>query len=241
MRAVVTLFLIVLAWPLLSSTLAIAAEGSPSFECRRASTLDERTVCGSLELSNLDRIVSDTFGEFEPEFSKKKDIARGVLRDRKTCGSDTACIAAVYADALSTYGGLRAPIWPSRYAQALMLRKAEAMATGGPGGENMPNQIGECSRTTISALVDRFGRRLDQADETTGSSVEFTNGGRQVSYAREVELALSEVGDDVVVCLIEVPRDCPEGDDRGHTFLSLNEDKGFVWVLGDTQHVCGGA
>jgi uncharacterized protein len=219
----------------------MAAEPTtPSFDCRNAREADEKAVCASTELAKLDRLVTDAYAGFEPEYGDKKTIARDILADRKRCGDEVACITAVYADALTTYEGYYTAkhLWPARLAEALMLQKAEEVsAAEGP----MPLQVGDCARTTIKALTDRFGAPLEGADATSGSAVEFTNGGSQVSYDREEGLGLSEVEDEVTTCLVSRVRDCPKDDDRGHTYVTFNESKHVFWVLTDTIHICGGA
>jgi hypothetical protein len=48
-------------------------------------------------------------------------------------------------------------------------------------------------------------------DPQSGSAIIFTNGGYQVSYDELPVLQGSHKGDPVVMCLIEIPRDCPPG------------------------------
>ena len=237
---ILTLLALLLAAPMLPVP-AAAQQPSPSFDCAEATTPDEETICESIELAELDRLVSDAYADFEPEFGDRTAIARDVLRDRKACARSAACIAAVYAGALRTYAPGRVPLWPSAYAEGLMLRKAEAAAANGGANAALPRQVGECASTTIGALTDRFGTPLQDADFTAGSRVEFANGAAQVSYAREDALVVSEVGDDVTICLFDRPRDCPAGDDRGSTYLTVNENRGVYWLLTDAQHICGGA
>lgn len=225
-----------------SGAMPMAAEpATPSFDCRNARDDDEKAVCADSQLATLDRLVTDAYAGFEPEYGDKKTIARDILADRRRCGDEVACITAVYADALATYEGVYTSkhLWPARLAEALMLQKAEdGAAKTGP----MPLQVGDCARTTIKGLTDRFGEPLEAGgDEMSGSAVEFTNGGWQVSYGHEEGLGLSEIEDEVTTCLVSRIRDCPKDDDRGHTYVTFNESKRVFWVLTDTQHICGGA
>lgn len=227
---------------LLPGAMPVAAqEASPSFDCRNAQSEDEKAVCDSAELSDLDSMVTDAYAGFEPEFSDKRTIAHGILDDRKHCGADAPCIAAVYVDALETYSSEPLPLWTYAYAQAMMLREAEAQAAEGSVKAAVPTQIGDCGSTTITDLRTRFGEPLEGADDDLGSWVSFADGVEQFSYDREAGMVQSEVGDDVLLCLTQKPRDCPAGDDRGSTYLALNQTRQLYWSLPGSLHMCGGA
>lgn len=96
---------------------------------------------------------------------------------------------------------------------------------------------GECQ---ISIIVDIGGRLVGDYSFKTGTSVGFANGFGQVSYDREDAIIRSQVGDPVTICLINRPDNCPPGDDRGNDYETTNERTKETWVLGDTQHICGG-
>ena len=101
--------------------------------------------------------------------------------------------------------------------------------------QSLPSREGQCSQTTIS----RLGHRLD--DPGTGSLVNFANGGGQVSYDEVPQLARSKVGDKVYICLIQIPTNCPPGDNRGRIYTTTNLRTQESWTLPDSQHGCGGA
>lgn len=74
----------------------------PSFNCAGNLNATERTICGSAELSNLDRQMLSTYGEAvsqvynleqDPEF---KNSARQFLVSRNACGSSADCIRSAY-------------------------------------------------------------------------------------------------------------------------------------------------
>jgi hypothetical protein len=97
--------------------------------------------------------------------------------------------------------------------------------------------------TTIKAIGDRFGDPLPASppESSSGTLVTFANGGLQVSYQWHGAVARSRVGDQVRMCLIEIPEDCPPGDARGKVYTSTNLRTREAWTLSDSQHLCGGA
>lgn len=113
------------------------------------------------------------------------------------------------------------------------------LATAAPAlAEPIPTTIGDCAASTITLI----GGRLE-GDTTfeTGTTVVFENGLFQVSYDKIFEIIKSRVGDPVQICLVELPQDCPPGDDRGRVYTTTNERTGRTWTLADSQHMCGGA
>jgi hypothetical protein len=108
------------------------------------------------------------------------------------------------------------------------------------GGERRPSRVGQCVATSIKAI----GTRLTDGGkpiEGSGSEVRFTNGVRQVSYETVPSIERSETGDPVRICLVELPKDCPPGDDRGRVYRTTNLRTSEVWRLPDSEHMCGGA
>ncbi len=104
------------------------------------------------------------------------------------------------------------------------------------GSTVKPQNVGECVETTITLL----GPRLEGAPES-GSSVQYENGMAQVEYDVLPGVANSRVGDEVRVCLLSVPENCPPGDDRGRMYSGTNLRTGESWSAPDSQHMCGGA
>lgn len=215
----------------------------PSFDCRKAKTLDEKVICSDPELAELDLMVSRAYQTFTPNYQPKRAIGKDLLRARSACGSDRACIAAAQVNALETYAtdGRLSP-WPGNYARALIGRRAGELATHSRGTTNyQPNRLAECAHTRIKRATTRFGEAIaDYSNDDAGTAISYENGLYQVSYGRESLHGL-KAGQEVVICLMSIPRDCPNGDNRGRTYYVLNLATNTEWVLPDSQHFCGGA
>ncbi len=105
-----------------------------------------------------------------------------------------------------------------------------------------PTQVGKCADTFIQRTGTRFGESLTEAlVEGSGTSVNLTNGIYLVSYEDIGQLRIARPGDKVKLCLLEIPEDCPPGDNRGRVYSLLNyRTNGYV-EMPDSQHMCGGA
>ena len=101
----------------------------------------------------------------------------------------------------------------------------------------LPTEIGQCSKTTIT----KIGTRFDDNPSVGGTAIEYANGGYQVSYDTIWGSKDSVVGDEVYLCLISLPENCPAGDERGKVYSSINLRNGKYWQAQDSQHSCGGA
>lgn len=224
-----------------------AAAADPSFNCAAASKPDEKAICADPVLSAIDAIVTRAFAAYQPSFAKKPQVARDLLKDRAVCGDDRACIAAVQAGSLSTFSYdndefHQPPPWVDTYAMALMGHKATRLAGAGGGAATaMPTKPGECVRTRITEITTRFGEPATYENQDQGTAIAFDNGGYQVSYGRGDEFANVAAGQDAVVCLMSIPRDCPAGDERGRMYYTLDLKTQTQWTLPDSQHLCGGA
>ena len=105
-----------------------------------------------------------------------------------------------------------------------------------------PTQVGKCADT----FIQRTGTRLVDGSTGTpiagsGTSVNLTNGIYLVSYEDIVQVQRSRPGDKVKLCLLEIPEDCPPGDDRGRVYSLLNYRTNGYTEMPDSQHMCGGA
>jgi uncharacterized protein len=222
------------------------AVAGPSFDCAKAGTTDEKTICADPVLTDIDVAVTAAYATFEPSFQPKATVARLLLADRRQCGDDAACIAAVQSGSLDTFGyGLDNPVaapWIADYAAALIGRKAAKLAeSGGAPTGRIPAAPGQCMETRITEVTTRFGAPLDYNDAEEGTAVSFSDDIGQVSYGREEALTQAKAGDRVVLCLMSIPRDCPKGDVRGRLYLGYDADAKTQWILPDSQHLCGGA
>jgi hypothetical protein len=110
---------------------------------------------------------------------------------------------------------------------------------------NLPQKVGQCVETAIRKISDRFGKPVSPLPSKDGfdpgTLVVFENGGSQISYDKETSVLRSKIGDKVRMCLVEIPKDCPPGDDRGRVYNTKNLRTGEAWTLSDSQHRCGGA
>ena len=59
-------------------------------------------------------------------------------------------------------------------------------------------------------------------DYGSGSAVLEANGAMQVFYDQILDIDQSRAGDPALVCLIDLPHDCPPGDDRGKVYGVAN-------------------
>lgn len=79
--------------------LAADAKPAPSFDCSKASSPAEKTICSSLQLASFDRSVNASYqlarddtkegGDSLPELAATQ---RAWLRKRNACGTDAACL-----------------------------------------------------------------------------------------------------------------------------------------------------
>jgi hypothetical protein len=76
--------------------------------------------------------------------------------------------------------------------------------------------------------------------DSTGSAVTFSNKAYQVSYGFVGALANSHIGDEVLLFLASIPKNCPPGDNRGREYSGTNLKTDDSWILPDAQHMCAG-
>lgn len=107
----------------------------------------------------------------------------------------------------------------------------------------LPGKVGECADTTITSITDRFGADLTPSKKGAekGTFVRFSNSGFQVSLVKERAVARSQVFDKVNMCLVEIPKGCPEGDIRGRVYKTTNLRTGESWSLPNDIRSCSGA
>jgi hypothetical protein len=95
-------------------------------------------------------------------------------------------------------------------------------------------------KTASASLINKSKPPADEMD-SSGSAVTFANQGYQVSYTYVAAIADSHIGDEILLCLVSLPRDCPPGDTRGKFYSATNLKTTGSWLLPDAQHMCGGA
>ena len=112
----------------------------------------------------------------------------------------------------------------------------------GVRSQRIPTRVGACARTTIRQVTQRLEDGVThRVIPGSGSVVVFANGLYQVSYEQVRAVNRSRRGDPVITCLVELPQDCPPGDDRGKVYRTTNLRTHQSWTLPDSQHSCGGA
>lgn len=106
----------------------------------------------------------------------------------------------------------------------------------------IPTAVGQCSKTKVLKIGTRLIDGVTgKSIAGSGSQIEYTNGGSQVSYDTIKEIEDSRIGDEVTVCLVSIPANCPPGDNRGKIYSAVNARTGGRWQLPDSEHSCGGA
>jgi hypothetical protein len=103
-------------------------------------------------------------------------------------------------------------------------------------GSSMPTHVGQCVSTSIKDI----GSRLE-GDPSSGSDVDYANGGSQISYDVVPQVAAWRRGDPVKMCLVKLPQGCPPGDSRGGFYQVTDLRVGTSWTEADSSHSCGGA
>ena len=96
--------------------------------------------------------------------------------------------------------------------------------------------VGQCFFTTVHDT----GGRLE-GDLTSGTSVGYEDGHAMVDYEQHANIQAWRAGDPVRLCVTDLPKDCPAGDNRGVGYEARNQRTGEVWRAGDSEHECGGA
>lgn len=98
--------------PLLALGLgASPAAQAASFPCDKAETPDERAVCATLSLNDADVEMAVRFEILKSVLpmggqSKLRDDQEDWLKERRTCGADTACLRAAYDGRLKILRGV---------------------------------------------------------------------------------------------------------------------------------------
>lgn len=124
----------------------------------------------------------------------------------------------------------------------LILALAAVIWAANTYGDELPTHPGTCAWTKIKRLEHRLGEGKNGPFlPDSGSAVEFTNGGSQVSYEELDAVHHSRVGDPVMMCLVSIPHPCPRGDNRGRVYTTTNLRTEESWTMADSEHRCGGA
>ncbi|HEY0116218.1 MAG TPA: hypothetical protein VGB54_10890 [Allosphingosinicella sp.] len=111
----------------------------------------------------------------------------------------------------------------------------------GPRSHLPLRRVGQCAMTRITEIGYRLSDESNRPIRDSGTYFGVGNGLGGVSYSRVAAVHRSRVGDRVRICLVSIPRGCPPGDDRGRAYRTTNLRTRQSWVMGDSQHMCGGA
>jgi len=106
-------------------------------------------------------------------------------------------------------------------------------APASAAGAAVQERIGACALTRVVHVGTRAG--------DSGSVIEYANGLWQVDYNAISGIHRSRRGDPALLCLTDIPINCPPGDDRGRTFKGTNLRTLESWSALDSEHSCGGA
>jgi len=106
-------------------------------------------------------------------------------------------------------------------------------ASAADGGAVARERIGACTVTTVTSVGWRAGN--------SGSVIEYANGLWQVDYNIIAGIHNSRRDDRVRLCLIEMPKNCPQGDERGRAYEATNLRTHKSWSAINSEHFCGGA
>ncbi|MFG1293162.1 lysozyme inhibitor LprI family protein [Xanthobacter versatilis] len=86
---------------LAATVLALAPAAAASFDCASARAADEKAVCDSCDLAQLDVKMSTLYGVLTKlvamgQRGMIQDAQRAWLAQRSTCGGDTSCLSGAY-------------------------------------------------------------------------------------------------------------------------------------------------
>ena len=224
---------------------AIPPARAASFNCLKASTLEEHTICNDPQLSNLDSLLGRAFSEAKKssaadveDKAKLMSVAQAFLEQRQTCSTRRSCIVSSYVGALEGYITLGSTVEAPAWVDAPTISDGDA-----PSSTSLPTEAGHCVSTKVTTITPRLGDGgpIKPEDFDSGTAINFGNGGYQVSYDKEPALLSSRRGDPVIMCLVWISQQCPKGDDRGRFYLVTNMRTHRTWTLPDSEHMCGGA
>lgn len=104
-----------------------------------------------------------------------------------------------------------------------------------PATQALPTD-GQCFATQIHEVTGRLA-----GDLSSGTTVTFEDGHIIVDYSVSKTASLWNSGDPVKLCVVKLPANCPDGDNRGVTYRAINLRTGNDWTAPDSEHECGGA
>jgi uncharacterized protein len=198
-------------------------ESATSFDCTKAKLRVERLICHDRNSAMQDGEMGEQLWFMKRELTAQQwaDVIhsqRAWLHQRNAC-EDSKCLGSAYEQRSRELDR----IWDAR--EKYLKRNV--------------SRVGACERTTVEWIGPRLQQIQGEAPD--GTSIRFDDAVRQVSYYPEPAVLSSHVGDPARVCLIEIPKGCPRGDNRGRVYRVTNLRTRKTWELPDSSHECGGA
>ena len=194
------------------------AARAASFDCAQAKAAAEKAICNNPTLSALDGELGGAYAQRLAREPSVRQIERAWLAARNVgCGKDVGCLTAFTT------------------AQLGWLRGAAPLPAA------LPKTPGHCALTKVKVVGERLEGGPGEFVPGSGSDIEETNGGNQVSYDQIPAMDTARRGDAVVLCLVSLPQDCPKGDDRGKVYAGGDLRTLRAWSEADAEHMCGGA
>ena len=194
------------------------AARAASFDCAAATSRTDRAICSNPKLSAQDSALGVAYAQRLARDPSVRQIQRAWLAARAAgCGHNVACLSAFTANQLA---------W---------------LHSAGSLPATLPTTPGYCALTKVKEVTTRLEDGAGHSVAGSGSDIEETNGGNQVSYEQIPAVDASRAGDAVVLCLVSLPQDCPPGDDRGKVYAGADLRTLRAWSLPDAEHMCGGA
>jgi uncharacterized protein len=191
-----------------------------SFDCAKAARPSEIAICASPALSALDAQLGAAWAHRVAREPSLRPIERGWIDVRDVgCGKEVRCLTRM------------------THARLAWLR------SGAPMPAALPRTPGTCSLSRVKAVGTRLGDGTGPVGNSpgSGSMVVEANDAQQVFYDQIPAIDQSRPGDAALVCLIDLPHDCPPGDDRGKVYGVANLRTMRAWSGPDAEHLCGGA
>jgi uncharacterized protein len=194
------------------------AARAASFDCAAATSRTDRAICANPKLSAQDSALGVAYAQRLARDPSVRQIQRAWLAARAAgCGHNVACLSAFTTHQLA---------W---------------LHSAGSLPATLPTTPGYCALTKVKVVANRLEEGPGRPVAGSGSDIEETNGGNQVSYDQIPAVDASRAGDAVVLCLVNLPHDCPPGDDRGKVYAGADLRTLRAWSLPDAEHMCGGA
>jgi uncharacterized protein len=214
----------------LAASLLCAAPGGPapflggaaeaaSFNCAKAANPTEAAICANPELSALDTTLAGAYARRLAADPAVRQVQRAWILDRNAgCGKDAACLG------------------------RMMNAELDWLNRGGSPPAALPTKPGACALTAVKRVETRLSDATNnEMIPGSGSAIEETDGGYQVSYDTLPAIDGSRRGDPVLLCLISIPHPCPPGDNRGRVYAGADLRTLKAWSQADAEHMCGGA